>query len=78
MLPLAAALVLVAVFALVARRKLALGILLGVGLGGAGLALAEPLQATAIPLWLPPLPFALIALALFCCGFFAWFWGPDR
>ena len=31
-----------------------------------------------IPLWLPPLPFAAIAITLFVFGIMAWLWGDDR
>jgi hypothetical protein len=27
-----------------------------------------------VPLWLPPLPFALVAVTLFVFGLLAWFW----
>ena len=30
-----------------------------------------------IPLWAPPLPFALIAVTLFGFGLLAWFWGEE-
>jgi hypothetical protein len=30
-----------------------------------------------VPLWGPPLPFALIALTLFGFGLLAWFWGEE-
>jgi hypothetical protein len=31
-----------------------------------------------IPIWLPPLPFAVVAVSLFCLGILAWFLGRDR
>jgi hypothetical protein len=30
-----------------------------------------------IPVWLPPLPFAVIACTLFFFGGLAWWWGSD-
>jgi hypothetical protein len=30
-----------------------------------------------VPVWLPPLPFALIAIALFGFGLMAWTWADD-
>jgi hypothetical protein len=31
-----------------------------------------------IPVWLPALPFSVIALTLFTCGIWAWFSGKHR
>ena len=31
-----------------------------------------------MPVWVPALPFALIALALFAFGLLAWFWGDEQ
>jgi hypothetical protein len=31
-----------------------------------------------IPIWLPPLPFALVALTLLCLGIYAWRAGKSR
>jgi hypothetical protein len=31
-----------------------------------------------MPIWLPALPFAVIALTLFSCGLWAWFSGKHR
>jgi hypothetical protein len=39
--------------------------------------IARPFELTHIPIWLPPLPFALVAITLFCFGALAWFWGED-
>ena len=30
-----------------------------------------------VPIWAPPLPFALIAITLFGFGILAWFWGEE-
>lgn len=34
--------------------------------------------ADGIPVWLPALPFALIATTLFLFGLLAWFWGDEE
>lgn len=62
------------------RRKSTplLGIALGFGLAATGAVRAAEAGGGNIPLWLPPLPFALVALALFVLGFLAWFTGSDR
>jgi len=39
--------------------------------------IVKPFQMTHIPIWLPPLPFAMVALTLFIFGALAWFWGED-
>jgi hypothetical protein len=31
-----------------------------------------------IPIWLPALPFAVVAVSLFCLGTLAWLLGRDR
>jgi len=31
-----------------------------------------------VPVWLPPLPLAIVALALFCLGILAWLRGSGR
>jgi hypothetical protein len=31
-----------------------------------------------VPLWLPPLPFAVVAISLFCLGIWTWLVGKDR
>jgi len=60
------------------RPQLGFGIVLGGGLAWAGLALAPHISLTPIPVWLPALPFATVALTLFFFGFLAWFWGTGR
>lgn len=55
------------------RRPLAIGILVGVVLAGIATVVIRPLDH--IPLWLPPLPFALVACSLFFFGALAWYWG---
>lgn len=60
------------------RPELGFGIALGIALAWIGLALAPQIHMTTIPLWLAPLPFALVALTLFFFGFLAWYWGSDN
>jgi hypothetical protein len=60
------------------RPELGFGIAVGIGIAWVGLALAPQIHMKTIPLWLPPLPFALVALTLFFFGFLAWFWGSDK
>jgi len=66
------------IVAVLKRPELGFGIAVGVGLAWVALALAPKLITHGIPLWLPPLPFALVAFALFFFGFLAWFWGSDK
>jgi hypothetical protein len=57
------------------RPALAFGMFLGV-LGVWVIAtLIRPSGLAHIPLWLPPLPFAIVAVALFSFGALAWVWG---
>ncbi len=60
------------------RPELGFGIAIGVLVAWVVLALAPKLSLHTIPVWLPPLPFALVALTLFFFGFLAWFWGDDK
>ncbi len=62
-------------FAFWKKPQLAAGMVLGV----IGAALVAQLFRTAdfheIPVWLPALPFAVVAAALFGFGVLAWYWG---
>ena len=60
------------------RPELGFGIAVGIAIAWLGLALGPQIHLTTIPLWLAPLPFALVALTLFFFGFLAWFWGSDK
>lgn len=75
-----ALLVLLALLGLSLRRRplFAVGVLCGVALAWLGAAVAPRLTLMTIPIWLPPLPFALVAVSLFTFGALAWWWGPDR
>ena len=58
--------------------KLALGLAIGVALvilGGLLLRTAPVFDH--VPVWVPALPFAIIAITLFSFGALAWFWGED-
>jgi hypothetical protein len=79
-LTIAAAVLLLVLFGLTVRKRpeLGFGIVVGGGLAWAGLALLPHLSLKTFPVWLPALPFAVIALGLFFFGFLAWFWGTDR
>jgi hypothetical protein len=52
------------------RPILAFGIFLGF--------LIRPPDIQHIPLWLPPLPFAVVAITLLYFGVLAWWWGRRR
>jgi hypothetical protein len=55
---------------------------IGLATGAALVLLGSPfLQSVVVfdhmPVWLPALPFALIAISLFVFGVLAWFWGEE-
>jgi len=57
------------------RPQLGYGILIGVIAGCVVTAMLRPVTMHEIPIWLPPLPFAVVAISLFSFGFLAWYWG---
>jgi hypothetical protein len=57
------------------RPILAFGIFLGTASVWVIAALVRPSGLGHVPLWLPPLPFAIVAIALFYFGILAWVWG---
>lgn len=59
-------------------RNFGLGIAMGGAFAWICLVLAPPIHFKTLPIWLPALPFAVIALTLFGFGFLAWHWGRDR
>ena len=62
----------------VRHSRLALGIVLGMLLTVTGYLLFTSLvHMTHMPLWLPALPFAIVALTLFGFGLLAWIWAED-
>lgn len=59
--------------------RLAIGIVIGAALAlVAGPVIRGIVAAGPMPVWIPALPFALIALALFGFGLLAWFWGDEQ
>jgi len=60
------------------QPNLAFGMLPGVAIAAVVVALARPFDMHNIPLWLPPLPFAVVAIALLCFGIWAWVLGKRR
>jgi hypothetical protein len=70
-------LVFLALWGLAWRRQpvLAFGIFLGVAVACAGVAIVPPTGMQHMPVWLPALPVALVALVLLGFGTLAWWWG---
>ena len=60
------------------RTEFVIGIAAGLTLAGVAAATVPTFSVNEIPIWLPPLPFACVALALFVFGGLAWWWGSDR
>jgi hypothetical protein len=54
---------------------IAVGVVIALGVGSVVWAIGA---AGPMPVWVPALPFALIALALFTFGMLAWFWGDEQ
>ena len=54
------------------QTRLAFGIFIGIAIGWLIATLIGPIEMDHVPLWLPPLPFALVATGLFCFGVAAW------
>lgn len=65
------------VFAWRSQRRFAVGTVVGAVIALLAVWLVRPFELQHIPIWLPPLPFALVAITLFCFGALAWFWGED-
>ena len=64
--------------ALLRRSRLAIGLAIGVVLALLGMPVVRYIGGLDhVPVWVPPLPFAAIALSLFGFGLLAWFWGED-
>jgi hypothetical protein len=58
--------------------RLAVGIAIGATLVLVGGPIIRSLfSLDHVPLWLPPLPFAVVALTLFGFGLLAWFWSEE-
>ena len=77
----AGCLVAVALWAAAMRKRpefAIFGIAIGLVLAGAAAVASENLHLKTFPIWLPPLPFAVVAFLLFFFGALAWWWGRDR
>jgi hypothetical protein len=59
------------------QTRLAFGIFIGIGVGWLVSSLVKGVSLEHIPLWLPPLPFAVVAVTLFGFGVAAWRIGSD-
>jgi hypothetical protein len=57
------------------QPSFAFGITLGVVLAVVVAVVARPFDLHQVPLWLPPLPFAVVACSLFSFGVWAWLLG---
>jgi len=60
------------------RPILAFGVFLGTAAVCLLAFVIRPSGIQHIPLWLPPLPFAVVAITLLYFGFLAWWWGRTR
>jgi len=60
------------------QPNLAFGIFLGVGIAALVAALVRSLDVHNVPVWLPALPFAVVAISLLCFGIWAWLLGRTR
>ena len=59
------------------QPKLAFGIVIGLLVGAIAAGWIGPYESLSdVPLWLPPLPFAVVAVGLLIYGALAW-WGLD-
>jgi hypothetical protein len=59
------------------QRRFAVGTVVGALVAALVALVTRPFELSHIPIWLPPLPFALVAITLFFFGALAWFWGED-
>lgn len=64
-------------FAFWKQPRLAFGVLIGLVVAWLGSLFVGAIRLEEIPVWLPPLPFAAVALCLFVFGILAWYWGRD-
>ena len=60
------------------RPTLGLGITFGILAVCVVAAFAKLPEFDSVPLWLPPLPFAVVAATLFAFGILAWVWGDEH
>jgi hypothetical protein len=80
LLQIAGLLLFLALWGVAWRRQpnLAFGIFLGVAIAAVVAAVVRPFDMRSVPIWLPALPFAVVAISLLCFGIWAWFLGRDR
>jgi hypothetical protein len=57
------------------RRHFAVGALVGAIVAPIAYALLPPVTLKTMPIWLPALPFGIVAVTLLCFGVLAWIWG---
>jgi hypothetical protein len=60
------------------QPNLAFGIFLGVAIAAVVAVFVRPFDMHDVPIWLPALPFAAVAIALLCFGIWAWFLGREE
>lgn len=65
------------IVALWRQPRLAVGVAIGLAVAWIGSLFVGDLRLEEIPVWLPPLPFAMFAFFLFCFGILAWYWGRE-
>lgn len=59
------------------QPRLAIGVIIGVVAAGIAVLAIRAAQFEEIPIWLPALPFIVVALTLFAFSFLAWYWGRE-
>jgi len=60
------------------QPNLAFGMSIGLAITAVVAAFARPSEMHDVPIWLPPLPFAMVAIALLGFGVWAWAVGRKR
>lgn len=60
------------------RSRIAIGVVIGAVLALIAGPVMRNIAADHVPVWLPALPFAVIAIALFGFGVLAWYWGEEE
>ncbi len=57
---------------------LGFGIFLGLAIAGVIASLVRPFSVMNMPVWLPAIPLAFVAISLFSFGILAWYWGREQ
>jgi hypothetical protein len=60
------------------QPNLALGIFFGLAAAAVIAAVLRASHLQSVPIWLPPVPFAAVAISLLCFGIWAWVLGRQR